>query len=145
MLPRLWLVGLAVAALACSTAQPAAPAAPTAASKPPAAATAGAPAEAGAAVATAAPTAPPALVRVPMGYSVLSGDPLPIWVAKEEGLFARQGIDAELTYLGGSTRVVESIVAGELRMGQIGGSSGLNAALAGADIVMVGSVASVFV
>src|SRR5579883_2666406 len=90
-------------------------------------------------------SAPPQLVRVPIGYSVLSGDPLPIWVAKEAGLFARHGIDAELTYLGGSTRVVEAILAGELRMGQIGGSSGLNAALGGADIVMIGSVASVFV
>ncbi|MBX5493132.1 MAG: ABC transporter substrate-binding protein, partial [Chloroflexi bacterium] len=93
----------------------------------------------------ASATTPPQLVRVPIGYSVLSGDPLPIWVAKEAGLFARHGIEAELTYLGGSTRVVEAIMAGELRLGQIGGSSGLNAALGGADIVMVGSVASVFV
>lgn len=99
----------------------------------------------GAAAPAANAPAPPPLVRVPIGYSVLSGDPLPIWIAKEAGLFARYGIDAELTYLGGSTRVVEAILAGELRLGQIGGSSGLNAALAGADIVMIGSVASVFV
>jgi ABC-type nitrate/sulfonate/bicarbonate transport system substrate-binding protein len=91
------------------------------------------------------PAAPPPLQRVPMAYSVLGGDALAMWVAQEEGLYQRHGIDPDLTYIGGSTRIVEAIIAGEVRIAQVGGAATVAADLAGADIVEIGSLVPVFV
>ena len=140
---KLVLLATGVLFLACASP----PAGPS-----PAPSTAAAPAAAGAAaVASETPSrrveasAPRPLVRVPMAYSVLGGDPLPIWIAKEQGLFERYGIDPDLTYIGGSTRIVEAIIAGEIRLAQVGGAAVVNASLGGADVVLIGSLVPVFV
>jgi NitT/TauT family transport system substrate-binding protein len=93
---------------------------------------------------TPAPTAPPR-VRVAMAYSVLSGDPLPMLIAQDQGFFERYGLEADLTYIGGSTRITEAIIAGEIKLAQIGGAAAVSAGLSGADVIMIGTVVPVFV
>lgn len=93
---------------------------------------------------SAGPTTP-ALVRVAIAYSVLSGDPLPILIAKDQGFFERHGLEADLTYIGGSTRITEAIIAGEIKLAQIGGAAAVSAGLGGADVVMIGTLVPVFV
>lgn len=132
---------LVVLSVGCvGSASVSAPAAPAAPPRAPVAEAAGAPAP------LVAPTAsPPPLVRVPIAYSVVGGDPLALWVAAEEGLFQRHGIDPDLSYIGGSTRINEAMIAGEVRLAQTGGAATIAADLAGADLILIGSLVPVFV
>ena len=39
------------------------------------------------------------LTRINVGYSAISGDQLPAWVAKETGIFEKNGLDVQLISL----------------------------------------------
>src|SRR5579883_2444448 len=100
------LAGALLLAAACRPAAPAPAAAPAAASAPAAAAPANA---------SAAPTAASAATHVRAAYTSDSGAELPILVADQTGLFAQQGLDVSVDRIaGGSSKVVQVIVAGEL-------------------------------
>ena len=45
-----------------------------------------------------------AQTKLLLGYSSLSSNQTPIWVAKEEGFYKRFGVDADLILIEGSTR-----------------------------------------
>jgi ABC-type nitrate/sulfonate/bicarbonate transport system substrate-binding protein len=42
------------------------------------------------------------------------GSSTPYWVAKEVGLFKKHGLDIDLLFINGSSRAVQSLVAGDL-------------------------------
>ncbi|MBI4318950.1 MAG: ABC transporter substrate-binding protein [Chloroflexi bacterium] len=139
-----FLVSLLVLA-ACAQA-PSAPAAPT--SKPasaPAAPTAppasalvvptatSAPAPA----ATAVPVAKPAKIdRIRVAWTAVSGAMVPAYVAIEKNLFAKHGLDAEVSYIATSTQLTPAVMNGEVPIAFMGGA-GIQADLAGADIVYI--------
>src|SRR5690242_7273667 len=80
---------------------------------PPAAAPSGVPT-------AALPTAAPRPRPLAVGYSAVSGTYLPLWLAQEAGLFAREGLDVELRYAS-STALASALVAGEVPLAVIGG------------------------
>ena len=43
------------------------------------------------------------LARLNVGYSAISADQLPAWVAKETGIFAQNGLDVQLIFFTGGT------------------------------------------
>ena len=47
----------------------------------------------------------------------------PLWIAREKGFFRDERIDAEITYIQGNIRGVQSLIAGEVQAG-IAGSAG---------------------
>ena len=59
------------------------------------------------------------------------------WVAKEAGIFAKHGIDAEVILLTGSPRLIQTLLAGDLDYALGGVSSVLRARFHGADPVIV--------
>src|SRR5688500_11747728 len=65
--------------------------------------------------APSAPSAPPARVRA--AYTAISGPMLPAWIAQDEGLFQKHGLDVELSYIAGAVKVGEALLAGELDVG----------------------------
>src|SRR5262245_61742895 len=79
--------------------------------------------------------AQPAKVKV--GYSAISEVDLPAWMAKETGIFEKNGLDVQLIYFTGGTTAVLALVSGEVPICQVAGPAILNSALGGADIVMV--------
>ncbi|HLH23426.1 MAG TPA: ABC transporter substrate-binding protein [Chloroflexota bacterium] len=97
---------LTAACAAGSGTRPTAPAPPA----PPAAAGA-APAPA-----TGQPTLAPLPEKVTIAYSSISGDFLPLWVTTEAGLFAKHGVDVELTYASSGTTTMQSLLAGEVQL-----------------------------
>src|SRR5262245_8764854 len=105
---RLWssLALLCVCALACG-----APAAPT---------SGGAPA-AGSAGPTAA--APPAPVAMRFGVNTTGVQATPAWVAKDEGFFAKYGIDAELVVVPSAAQLAPALISGEIPIA-IGAATG---------------------
>jgi NitT/TauT family transport system substrate-binding protein len=62
------------------------------------------------------------------------------WVAKEKGIFKKHGLDIELIYISGSTRGIQSLIAGDVAFVGAVGTSALYGKLAGGDVVIVNSL-----
>ena len=146
--------GLAATLLlaACGGSASTAPSAP-AASKPAASAAASAkPAASGAAPAKpAASTAAPASAKpaasgqaaasgagtkLTVSYSAVVPMTLPVWVAADEGIFKKNGLDVNLTYIE-SSKGIPAVISGEVQIANIGGPETLSAVAGGADLVTV--------
>ena len=86
------------------------------------------------------PTSSDAQDKLRVGLSSVSATSGSIWVAEEKGLFRKHGIDAEVIIIGGgASRVVSSLIAGEIQYSVGGGDSVIRSALRGADTVLVAS------
>lgn len=68
------------------------------------------------------------------------GSSAPYWIAKEAGFYNKYGLDAELIFINGSTRGIQSLVAGDLEFTGAVGTSAINGKLAGGDIFIVDSL-----
>ena len=68
------------------------------------------------------------------------GSSAPYWIAKEAGLFKKYGLDTELIFINGSTRGIQSLIAGDLGFAGAVGTSAINGRLAGGDVVIVDSL-----
>jgi len=70
-------------------------------------------------------------------YSSLSATQAALWLAKEAGAFQRHGLDVELIYIGTGTKMVQALVGGDIKIGQVGGAAPLSARLRGAEIKII--------
>ena len=61
---------------------------------------------------------------VTVGYSAISGSFAPLWVAFDQGLFGKYGLDVKLTYIQGNRVMMSALTAGEIQLYQ-GGAEGL--------------------
>lgn len=77
------------------------------------------------------------LTRLNVGYSAISGDQLPAWVAKEAGIFQKNGLDVQLIFFTGGTTAVMALVSADTPISQVAGSAVVNSVLAGSDSVMI--------
>jgi NitT/TauT family transport system substrate-binding protein len=68
------------------------------------------------------------------------GSSAPYWIAKEAGIFKKYGLDTELIFINGSTRGVQSMIAGEIDFAGAVGTSAINGQLAGGDVIIVDSL-----
>ena len=78
--------------------------------------------------------------KLMLGYSSLSSNQTPIWVAKEEGYYKRFGVDADLILIEGSTRGAQALISGDLPMIGMAGQAIISARARGADLVAVAGV-----
>src|ERR1051325_3507889 len=69
--------------------------------------------------------------RVMLGYSSLSSNQTPIWVAREEGYYKRFGVDADLILIEGSTRGAQALISGDLPVIGMAGQGGVSAGAPG--------------
>lgn len=83
------------------------------------------------------PPASAQLTRLNVGYSALSADQLPGWVAKDAGIFERNGLDVQLIFFTGGTTSILALVSGDVPITQVAGPGLVNSALAGSDAVFV--------
>ena len=65
---------------------------------------------------------------------------VPAWVAKETGIFKKHGLDIDLVFIDGSTRGIQSLLAGDLSFTEAVGTSAINGRIAGGDIAIVNGV-----
>jgi NitT/TauT family transport system substrate-binding protein len=77
------------------------------------------------------------LTKLNVGYSAISEEQLPAWIAKETGIFKKNGLDVQLIYFTGGTTAVQALVSSEVPISQVAGPAVVNSALAGSDIVLV--------
>ncbi len=94
-----------------------------------------------AAQAPAAPTEslPLQKIKLKAPYTAISVAQSPVWVAKEEGLFDKYGLDAELSYVATSTTLTSAMLSGEIQIAAAAEEAVISADLAGADLVMIAS------
>jgi NitT/TauT family transport system substrate-binding protein len=86
--------------------------------------------------AAAPPAKPAATVTVKGAYAQASSVQGAVYVAREKGLFAKHGVNVELSQIGG-TQQVAALLSGELQFGALGANEVANADLRGADLVMI--------
>jgi NitT/TauT family transport system substrate-binding protein len=65
---------------------------------------------------------------------------VPAWIAKDAGLFKKYGLDVDLLFIDGSTRGIQSLLAGDLSFTEAVGTSAINGRIAGGDIAIVNGV-----
>ena len=86
-----------------------------------------------------APTPPQ---RVRAAFVAIASSMLPAWIAKDERLYERYGLDVELAYVAGAAKIAEALLAGELDVGIAPATSAFGPGLEGADTVMLASWAN---
>ena len=64
------------------------------------------------------------------------------WVAREEGLFRKNGLEVELVHIASTSRAIQTLLAGELAYTYMDGRTAVQATLKGADVAIVAGVAN---
>jgi NitT/TauT family transport system substrate-binding protein len=77
--------------------------------------------------------------RLNVGYSAVSADQLPAWVAKDSGIFTKNGLDVQLIFFTGGTTAILALVSGDVPITQVSGPGLVSSALAGSDAVFIAS------
>src|SRR5712691_10453011 len=116
LFPSIW-VGVALLLAACSpAAQPAAP--------------------------TPVPTAVP-VKKIGIAYSNLIADSLSLWVAKESGVFAKNGLDVDLQYIA-SVNAFAGLLAGQVQASSGGGSEVISGVSNGAEVIVIANMMPIY-
>jgi ABC-type nitrate/sulfonate/bicarbonate transport system substrate-binding protein len=78
------------------------------------------------------------LNHLTISYPSISGAQAVLWIAKEMGLFKKNGLDVDLVYIGGGPRSMAALLSGQLQIIGTGGNSLVAANLNGAkDAVLI--------
>lgn len=77
------------------------------------------------------------LKKVMIGYSAISPSQAPAWIAHDQGFFRKYGLDAQLLFVEGGSRTVQTLISGDVLAAQVAGSSVLQSNLQGSGVVMV--------
>jgi NitT/TauT family transport system substrate-binding protein len=77
------------------------------------------------------------LTKLTVGYSSTASAEIPAWLAKETGIFAKNGLEIQLVYFRGGTIATMALLSRQTPISQGSGQASVNAALRGADTVMV--------
>jgi NitT/TauT family transport system substrate-binding protein len=77
------------------------------------------------------------LTRLTVGYSAIAIEQLPAWVAKETGIFAKNGLDPDLVYFPAGTTAILALVSGSTAISENAGPEVANAYMGGSDVAFV--------
>jgi NitT/TauT family transport system substrate-binding protein len=75
--------------------------------------------------------------RVMSGYAAVSGPHAVLWIARDAGLFDKNGLRTEVAYIRSGSTMSQALVAGEIQMAQMGGPAMVAAGVAGMDVTFV--------
>jgi ABC-type nitrate/sulfonate/bicarbonate transport system substrate-binding protein len=74
--------------------------------------------------------------KVLIAHGAISNNVEPLWIAKEQGIFRKYGIDAELIFIIAG-RAMQAMLAGQVPVGFVGGTHVVNANTGGGDFAMI--------
>jgi len=86
--------------------------------------------------AAAAPT------RLVIGYASTTPRLMPLWMARDQGFFAKYGIESEPVLLRSGATLVTGMASGDIQIGRTAGAAVLSAVAAGHDIKMLATFSS---
>jgi len=85
------------------------------------------------------------LIKVMAGYGSADGAVAPLWFAKETKLFEKRGLDVVLVGMGTGSVSLRALIAKDLELASLSGSGLVQAALQGADTIIISSVINGFI
>ena len=88
----------------------------------------------------AVPVAAQKLEKMRVGYNAITGSNSALWISKEAGFTAKNGLDVDFIYIESGSRITQAMVAGDLRLGNTGSGPSIQAHAKGADTVLILSV-----
>ena len=77
------------------------------------------------------------LTRVMSGYAATSGPHAVLWLARDAGLFEKNGLRTDVAYIRSGSTMAQTLVSGDIQMSQMGGPAMLAAGVAGMDVTFV--------
>jgi NitT/TauT family transport system substrate-binding protein len=83
------------------------------------------------------------LAEAKMYVSYISDSPASssvYWVAKDAGIFKKHGLDVDLIFIDGSSRGIQSLIAGSIPFTSAVGTAVINGKLAGGDLAIINSM-----
>ncbi len=75
--------------------------------------------------------------KVRINWTAVTGAQSGMFMAKQEGLFKKHGLDVELLHIPSSSRAIQAILAGEIAISFMDGSNAVQANLKGANLALV--------
>ena len=79
--------------------------------------------------------------RLRVAHSTLTATNSVLWVARHRGIFPRYGLDVSLIYVAG-VRSMQALLAQEVEIGSVSGTTAIQANLSGADSVIIGGISN---
>jgi NitT/TauT family transport system substrate-binding protein len=79
-----------------------------------------------------------------VGYSNITGNELMTWIAKDAGIFQKNGLDVDLQLVAGGSKTMGALIANEFQVAHLGGSETLSATSQGVDLVVVATLGAVY-
>jgi ABC-type nitrate/sulfonate/bicarbonate transport system substrate-binding protein len=80
--------------------------------------------------------------RVVIGYAATTPRLMPLWMARDQGFFAKYGIESEPVLLRSGATLVTGMASGDIQIGRTAGAAVLSAVAAGHDIKMLATFSS---
>ena len=80
--------------------------------------------------------------RLVIGYASTTPRLMPLWMARDQGFFAKYGIESEPVLLRSGATLVTGMASGDLQIGRTAGAAVLSAVAAGHDIKMLATFSS---
>ena len=77
------------------------------------------------------------LTKINVGYSAISGDALPAWLAKDAGIFEKNGLDVQPVFFTGGTTAIMALVSADTPIAQLAGPAVVNSVMAGSDATII--------
>src|SRR3970040_858100 len=88
------------------------------------------------------PSSPDPLIaatKIRIGYSAITTTQAPLWAAEDRGLFQKYGLEPELIYLAGGSKIALALESESIQLGRFNVASAVDARLAGASSVVIGA------
>jgi NitT/TauT family transport system substrate-binding protein len=90
------------------------------------------------------PRANAQLKKLNLSYTATSPYQAVLIIGQQAGIFRKHGIDVSLIFMAGGSLGIQAMVGGDVPMTQADGSASVAAAIAGVDVVMIGSFLNTF-
>ena len=85
-----------------------------------------------------------AQMKVRVNWSAIAAGQSGIWIAHDEGLFKKNGLDVELLHIPSSSLIIQTILAGEVAISYVDGRNTIQSNLTGSDMVLIAGVTNRF-
>ena len=77
------------------------------------------------------------LQKLKVGYSSISANATPLWVAHEKGFFRKYGLEIEANLIESDTTSVQNLIAGDISFASVAGPAVIQSNLRGAGVVII--------
>src|SRR5512139_1942870 len=83
-----------------------------------------------------------AQTKLTIGYAAVSPRTTPLYLAQEQGIFSKYGLDPKIVLVRAAATLVATLVSGEMDVGYTGGTSVLGAAGQGSYLKILSSISN---